>query len=129
MREIKFRAWNKTANRYSKPFGLNQTVVNYTDDDGLGVIKSLTHEVIEQYTGLKDKNGIEIYEGNIVSDGKRKYSIEWDQQNTSFNMNPIIDNAEDFIMMVCNYQRLGNGYLSRKDLEVIGNIHETNLVK
>ncbi|AGO48573.1 YopX protein [Cellulophaga phage phi18:3] len=66
-REIKFRAWDESANRYSKPFTLLSTVLNYTDDDGLGVIKSLTNEVVEQYTGLKDKKGNEIYEGDILS--------------------------------------------------------------
>ena len=46
MREIKFRAWNEQANRYSKPFTVCQEVLSYTDDDGLGVIKSLTDEVV-----------------------------------------------------------------------------------
>ena len=66
MREIKFRAWNEVANRYSKPFTLRCDVLNYTDDDGLGVVKSLTDELVEQFTGLQDKNGVDIYEGDLL---------------------------------------------------------------
>jgi hypothetical protein len=65
MNQIKFRAWNERANRYSKPFTLKSSVLNYTDDDGLGVIKSLTDEVVEQFTGLQDKNGVDFYVGCI----------------------------------------------------------------
>jgi hypothetical protein len=65
--QIKFRAWNERANRYSKPFTLKSSVLNYTDDDGLGVIKSLTDEVVEQYFDLQDKNGVNYCVGDLVN--------------------------------------------------------------
>ena len=113
MREIKFRAWNESAKRYSKPFGLKSTVLNFTDDDGLGVIKSLTTESVEQYTGLKDKNGVEIYENDIV-----RYADD----------EPNIVTFEE----CCFGYRVGSKtflkltvYNNVNKLEVIGNIHET----
>jgi len=52
MREIKFRAWDKDLHKmYNK-----WTVI--PDDD--------RSHILMQYTGLKDKNGKEIYEGDIV---------------------------------------------------------------
>ena len=66
MREIKFRVWSENLQKMSKPFGLHANVVDFTDENGLGSIKSLSSEVIMQYTGIKDRDGNEIYEGDIL---------------------------------------------------------------
>lgn len=79
MRELKFRAWWKDTKRFldgdewymacSGAKYLHYAVMPYNDDDF----------IIEQYTGLKDKNGKEIYEGDIVEKDGLNYWIKWEK--------------------------------------------------
>ena len=62
MREYKFRAWDKENESMIYPKGIlfDGRVVNF----GCGVLEAFEGYEIMQYTGLKDKNGKEIYEGD-----------------------------------------------------------------
>lgn len=101
MREIKFRAW------FSKePDWCNQLF--YSDEEGqLGDwFSECLHEgdaIFMQYTGLKDKNGKEIYEGDVLKIFEGKYVVR------------------DMRQLFFHYR--SDGWYETK-IEVIGNIYE-----
>ena len=124
MRTIKFRGrcafsgvWRYGFYYVSKE---NHIIRNENDRESIVLEKS-----VGQFTGLHDKNGKEIYEGDLVSDGNFIYEVEYNVQNTKFCIDPKKKiNSEFTLIDVINYNQLGNGYYSRKDLEIIGNIYE-----
>jgi hypothetical protein len=112
-REIKFRAWDKVKQKMFMIFD------NSSLDWFLPTWKD-RYEVM-QFTGLLDKNGKEIYEGDIVQDSSIyrapfwQYKIAWNNEKAGWLAFPLDD---------ANYG-FGLSMEGAETLEVIGNIYET----
>ena len=114
-REIKFRAWDENFGKmlFAEEFELLNEVDNnihsgYYADNGEWYSRQLM-----QYTGLKDKNGVEIYEGDIVKFIYGKELISAVMHSNMFGYE--VANKDGIILGLI----LVNGFC-----EVIGNIYE-----
>ena len=108
-REIKFRIWDKINRMWLRCFNVN-----------LFDIGDLPNVELMQYTGVKDKNGKEIYEGDIVKykfpyDTRLKHisPVKFLETEASFGIKDIYGNE------IPLYTISANNYF-----EVIGNIYE-----
>ncbi len=124
MREIKFRAWNNETKRMDYDF---KKVALLVGMDSKSILRK-QYELM-QYTGLKDKNNVEIYEGDIVkfnmaiptdhtSEGEQIYEVKCFRA-ISFGFYPFNDydsDCERYIDEEYKYEVIGNIY-ENKDLK------------
>jgi uncharacterized phage protein (TIGR01671 family) len=114
-RQIKFRVWDKreTKGMHTQNMLYDAQLHDFWED----FVDYPGYELM-QYTGLTDKNGKEIYEGDIIIDTqKQKYEIIFDKNHARYDLK------------VCGENKLSQtSYFTqiyeKKHIEVIGNIFE-----
>ena len=119
MRTIKFRAWDESQ---------KYMAIQGTPD--LETIQSFFFHFgnfpLMQFTGLFDKNGVEIYEGDILLD------VEFDENNNDISGKfPVVYDSSKCQFAIDNsFKKDGSSlvnfieYFGVENLEIVGNIHD-----
>jgi len=125
MREIKFRAWIGTHKLMFQvremiiPDGLNEAgMQEIAATDNYSIVRPMHYiqPILMQYTGLHDKNGKEIYEGDIL------VPYETGNKHTViFELGAFALSRHDGWRQLINHASDNNGIILE---EVIGNIYE-----
>lgn len=114
-REIKFRSWYKKG----KTMTTSGFHLTHKGEILFAVPVEQNDFILMQYTGLEDKNGKEIYEGDIIK-------FDFDYSNKTFNGIVYYSGACFYANDGCSSGHLTLGHLidNKRNVEVMGNVHE-----
>lgn len=117
-REIKFRAWNDVA-KVMYPSNIPGLLIHFDgelnglDENGMleGTDNTRQHHLM-QYTGLKDKHGTEIFEGDILAINSTRYVVGYREYSGGWQLEIKNEYCAEMVQGNCEL------------LEIIGNVYE-----
>jgi len=119
MREFKFRAWHTMLHKMFYDISVASESWSSKDTHRGG-----NHSTVMQFTGLHDKNGKEIFEGDIISSVDTKFEIQWNQEKAMYycliiGSDVLYCPASDSYIQ-CNFEIIGNIFENK---ELLGQDH------
>lgn len=119
----KFRAWDRLTDKMF-PVGIidcSIQVVYIEESNGLDSCRNSDEVELMQFTGLKDKNGKEVFEGDIIKDSEDFIAqVVYDKEYAGFGLNYQPFDLTDGLSVT--FEELKNEY--QNTFEIIGNIYE-----
>lgn len=117
MREIKFKLWDKRRGKWLSDYSISSY------DKVLDLYEELDckreDSILVQYTGLKDKNVKEIYEGDVLNNGHYKTQVYWNEHTGVWSHRST--NVDDALYI---YIASNTTFAQELLFEIIGNIYE-----
>lgn len=124
MRELKFRAWHKNQKKLLPVWSIDSDARGWIcageGRSGLNYTGEPSEFELMQYTGLKDKNGVEIYEGDLCEynagispNSALVFKVVWDNSKARFGENQAMSVHD------------GSFLRASAKVEVIGNIYQS----
>lgn len=117
----KFRAWDKHVKKIRKvtEIHFDDSLIYLKANNGKGYYCSFSDIVLMQSTGLKDKNGVEIFEGDIVLENGMQRTVSFGEQEYEEDFGNLA-----YYVGFNVYTKWGYSSIDPVEYEILGNIYE-----
>ncbi|MGP5428233.1 YopX family protein [Enterococcus malodoratus] len=118
---IRYRAWDKHVKKIRKvtEIHFDDNLIYLKANNGKGYYCSFSDIELMQSTGLKDKNGVEIFEGDIVLENGIQRAVSFGEQEYEEDFGNLA-----YYVGFNVYTKWGYSSIDPVEYEILGNIYE-----